>query len=162
MTQFEENPTREKTVEYLKSLREEFLTKLAEGEKPSKVKNKMGMMILKSGFMALGIAAMTWRCTKVHFQVAHAAGESTLSTAGAAAIPGFIGIIIQGVIYAAQTGVNYRKYRKGKITKEEFKRRAKMGAFGTTCKVIGSTGGLTCGFLIGQLIIQTTSGQGWY
>lgn len=76
-----------------------------------------------------------------------------MQAAGVAAIPGAFGIIMAGVIYAAQTGVNYRKYRKGKITKEEFKRRAKMGAFGTTCKVVGSTGGLACGFLIGQLII---------
>lgn len=106
----------------MKSLREEFLTKLAEGEKPSKVKNKMGMMIVKSGFVALGIAVMTWRCAHVQFKVAQAASTSTMQAAGVAAIPSAFGIIMAGVIYAAQTGVNYRRYRKGKITKEEFKR----------------------------------------
>ena len=53
------------------------------------------------------------------------------------------------MIYAAQTGIDYRKYKKGAITKDEFKTRAKRGAFASTGGVIGTTGGMVGGFFAG-------------
>lgn len=58
-----------------------------------------------------------------------------------------------GLVYIAETGVNYRKLKRGEIDKKEFKRRAIFGAIGKVSSVIGSSIGATVGFLIGTAIL---------
>ena len=87
---------------------------------------------------------------------AAASGASTgaiLGGAGSAAAPGPIGLIVSSVIFSAQTGLDYRKYKKGEITKDEFKTRTKKGAFRTTGSLVGTTTGMVGGFFAGQLLI---------
>jgi len=72
-----------------------------------------------------------------------------VTAAGGAAVPGPLGFMVAGVVYTAQTGINYRKYKKGLIEYDEFKQRVKKGAFATTGSMIGSTGGLIGGVLAG-------------
>ena len=61
--------------------------------------------------------------------------------------------IFAGFMYTAQTGLNYRRYKKGKIDKKEFWKRVKMGSVTTVGGVVGGTGGAAAGFAIGTLIL---------
>lgn len=58
-----------------------------------------------------------------------------------------------GVVFTAQTGINYRRYKKGQITKDQFKNRTKRGAAGTIGGMAGSASGMFAGFFAGQLLI---------
>ena len=69
------------------------------------------------------------------------------------AAPGPLGLIVCGAIFSAQTGLDYRKMKKGEISKSEFKKRTKRGAFATTGSLVGTTGGMVGGFFAGQLLI---------
>lgn len=60
---------------------------------------------------------------------------------------------LAGIIYIAETGINYRKYKKGLIDKKEFKRRAFMGAIGKVSALMGTTIGASTGFAIGTMIM---------
>ena len=102
------------------------------------------MTTLQTSSMALkstSIAAAT--------VAAQTSGQSVAMAGGAAAAPGPIGLIVSGVIFSAQTGLDYRKYKKGEISKDEFKKRTKRGAFATTGGMVGTTGGMVGGFLVG-------------
>lgn len=58
-----------------------------------------------------------------------------------------------GLIYIAETGVNYRKFKKGLIDKKEFKRRATYGAIGKVSAIVGSSLGGMAGFIIGTALL---------
>ena len=60
---------------------------------------------------------------------------------------------LAGLIYVAETGVNYRKMKKGLIDKKEFNNRAKYGAIGKVGAIVGSSLGGAAGFLIGSAIL---------
>lgn len=55
-----------------------------------------------------------------------------------------------GVIYLAETGINYRRYKRGDITKQEFKTRVKQGAVGTVGGIACASAGAALGFVIGS------------
>lgn len=57
-----------------------------------------------------------------------------------------------GLIYIAETGMNYRKYKKGLITKREFKKRMVFGAFGKLAMIGGTAIGSMAGFAIGTAV----------
>ena len=52
-------------------------------------------------------------------------------------------------IATAKTGIDYRKYCKGEITKDEFTKRAKYTWIGQAGAVVGSSGGMIGGFVLG-------------
>lgn len=81
------------------------------------------------------------------------AAASTLSSTSCAAAPGPVGLIVSGVLFSAQTGIEYRKYKRGEMTKDEFKKSTKKGAIMTSGSLVGSTGGMVGGFFAGQLLI---------
>lgn len=60
---------------------------------------------------------------------------------------------LAGLIYVAETGWNYRKLKKGLITKEEFKRRAMYGAIGKVSALIGTSIGAAAGFCLGTVVL---------
>jgi outer membrane lipoprotein SlyB len=60
--------------------------------------------------------------------------------------------MFSSIIYTARTGIDYKKYKKGQITKETFQRNAKMGAFGVAGGLGGASGGGAAGFAIGTAI----------
>lgn len=55
-----------------------------------------------------------------------------------------------GVVYLAETGINYRRYKRGAISKEEFKSRLKQGAVGTVGGLACASAGAALGFVIGS------------
>ena len=108
--------------------------------------------------MTLQTASMSLKSTSIAVATAtaSASGASTatvLSAGGAVAAPGPIGLLVSGVFFSAQTGLDYRRFKKGVITKQEFKRRTKRGAFATGGSMVGTTGGMVGGFFAGQLLI---------
>lgn len=56
-------------------------------------------------------------------------------------------------MYTAQTGLNYRRFKKGKIDKKELKKRIKMNSITTVGGLAGSTGGAAAGFAIGTVML---------
>ena len=72
-----------------------------------------------------------------------------VGNAGSICAPGPIGLIVSSVVFSAQTGLDFRKYKKGEISKDEFKKRTKRGAFATTGSLVGTTGGMVGGFFAG-------------
>ena len=90
----------------------------------------------------------------VALQAAKALGQgaSTGGAIGAAAMraqPGFVGLIVGGLFFSAKTGLDYRKYKKGHITKAEFKKRTKKGALATSSGMLGSAIGSVGGMILG-------------
>lgn len=68
------------------------------------------------------------------------------------AIMGPIAWSFVGIVYLAETGINYRRYRRGDISKDEFKKRMKQGAVGTVGGLACGSAGALLGFLIGSAI----------
>lgn len=83
---------------------------------------------------------------------AAASGHNAASLIGnvtQASVPGPIGLIFSSVIFSAKTGLDYRRYKQGKMTKEEFTQTTKKSAFATTGSLVGTTGGMVGGFIVG-------------
>lgn len=57
------------------------------------------------------------------------------------------------LVYSAETGVNYRKLQKGRISEEEFKKRSQERAAGTIGGIAGGSSGAVAGFYIGSMIM---------
>lgn len=55
-------------------------------------------------------------------------------------------------VYTAQTGLNYRRYKKGKIDKKEFWHRMKLNSVTTVGSMAVGSGGAAAGFAVGTLI----------
>ena len=60
---------------------------------------------------------------------------------------GFVAILL-----AAQTTVDYKKVKAGKMDKKEFKRRLKLNGAGAGAGILGASAGGATGFLIGSAI----------
>ena len=78
-------------------------------------------------------------------------GGAGVALAGSAII-GPLAWTFVGVIYIAETGINYRRYKRGDITKDEFKKRVKQGAVGTVGGLACASAGAAIGFLIGSAL----------
>jgi outer membrane lipoprotein SlyB len=57
-----------------------------------------------------------------------------------------------GFIYTAQTGLNYRRYKKGEIDKKEFWHRMKLNSVTTVGSLAVGSGGAAAGFALGTAI----------
>lgn len=79
------------------------------------------------------------------------AGHGVLKAGCTVAAP--LAWTMAGLIYIAETGVNYNKLKKGLIDKKEFKKRAKYGAVGKVGAIVGSSIGGALGFLLGTAIL---------
>lgn len=158
LAQADEEPSKDHTVQYLQRLRQEFLAEVAKGKNPEDVSDTMGSKVFKGGMTTMQTASMTLKTSSIAAataaaQASGAGSGAMLSAGGGAAAPGPIGLIVSGVIFSAQTGLDYRSYRKGEMSKSEFQKRTKRGAFATTGSMMGTTGGMVSGFFVGQAMI---------
>ena len=97
---------------------------------------------------------MTLKSSHIAAASAAAAGSgATLTASTTAAAPGPFVLILSGVIFSAQTGLDYRSYKRGEISKSEFSKRTKRGAFTISGALMGKTGGMVSGFFVGQAMI---------
>lgn len=74
-----------------------------------------------------------------------------LALAGSAVL-GPVAWTFVGLVYVAETGINYRRMKRGEITKEEFKKRVKQGAVGTVGGLACASAGAALGFVIGSAL----------
>ena len=81
------------------------------------------------------------------------AAEGALGSGASAAAPGVFKIALTGLVFAAQSGVEYRRLRKGRITKREFKKRMKRGVYVSSGNLVGGSAGMVVGFVVGQVLI---------
>lgn len=123
-------------------MRLEFLAEVEKGKNPEKVSKTLGFKLYQSGMIAMQSTLMT------------AKGAAAGLGAGiGGTTPGPLKLIVGGIIYTAKTGADYRAYKKGRISKSEFKRRMKVGAAATAGSITGSSVGMVGGFVAGQVII---------
>ena len=57
-----------------------------------------------------------------------------------------------GILYLTETIINYRKMKRGEITKQEFKNLTINGAVGTVGGLLGASLGAAGGFTVGSLV----------
>ena len=74
-----------------------------------------------------------------------------LAIAGSA-ILGPVAWTFVGLVYVAETGINYRRMKRGEISKDEFKKRVKQGAVGTVGGLAAASAGAALGFVIGSAL----------
>lgn len=134
------------------------MAELAKGGQRQEVSATMGKKMMAGGVMSMQMTMMTIKGTSgaIAMTTAEAAGAGTISavsTGGLAAYPGPMRFFIVGVVFSAQTGLDYRRLKKGTITKAEFKKRLRRGAFVSTGNLAGGTSGMVGGFVIGQMLI---------
>lgn len=61
-------------------------------------------------------------------------------------------VVFGGILYTAQTGLNYRKLKKGKMTDSQFQRARQLGAYALATSIVGATGGAAVGFAMGSVV----------
>lgn len=87
--------------------------------------------------------------------VASTASTMTLQAGTMYALTGVTSVVswaAAGVVAAAKTGVDYRKYKKGELSEDDFKKNAKKYAMAGAGGVVGSMGGMAAGFMAGSLV----------
>ena len=85
----------------------------------------MGSKVFQGGMDIMQTASLTLQASSLAAATSAAqasgAGAGAIIGAGSlAAAPGPIGLILTGVIFSAETGLDYRRYKKGEISKAEF------------------------------------------
>lgn len=78
-------------------------------------------------------------------------GGAGLALAGSA-ILGPVAWTFVGLVFVAETGINYRRFKRGEISKDEFKNRVKQGAVGTIGGLACASAGAALGFVIGSAL----------
>lgn len=110
-----------------------------------KVINSLGQRIFRGGLLTIQMSAISYK--------GFVSAGMTLA-GGVDHALNFFGPykwVFAASIYTAQTGINYRKYKKGQITKKEFKRRAELGGVTIIGGLTGATAGSAIGFAIGTI-----------
>lgn len=83
----------------------------------------MGKNVYNTGMLYFNVAGLVTNSTHATQYGLNAAGLQTACNFGS-----FDTLILGGVLYTAQVGINYRRLKKGKMTKSQFKRALKLGA----------------------------------
>jgi len=115
------------------------------------------MKIFKGGILATEAVHVYLHSTELIHELGHAMHVAHSGARGVAmvAVGGLIAplaLVFSGLIFVAETGVHYRRYKKGKISKEEFTHLVAHGAVGTVGSLVGVTAGTALGFAAGSAI----------
>lgn len=139
-------PKREDVIKFLNAIRKEFMDAIAKGDQDvDKVINSLGQRIFRGGLLTIQMSAITYKGVVSAGMTLGAGMDHALNFFGP------YKWMFAAAIYTAQTGINYRKYKKGEITKKEFKRRAELGAVTVIGGLTGATAGSAVGFAIGTV-----------
>jgi hypothetical protein len=106
--------------------------------------------IYRGGILVVQTSALLIKGARSAALVTSGAGGAMAIAGGA--IMGPIAWSFVGIIYIAETGINYRRYKRGDISKDEFKTRMKQGAVGTVGGLACASAGALLGFVIGSTL----------
>jgi len=100
--------------------------------------------ILRGGVMTVGVSANALKGL-------HGASRGVGYVAGS--ITRAAPWLFTGIVLTAKSGLDYRKFRKGKIDKREFRKRLRTNTVTGVLGLSAATIGATAGFTIGTVII---------
>eukprot|EP00347_Sterkiella_histriomuscorum_P023181 403335641 len=130
---------------FLDELRSQQFSKAQTAEEKRKLLNKMTEVFYNLGYMSLYAQSQS-QCASAAVSLGLQGGSiETLSQC----LLSKTAWIAVAFVYTAQTGLNFRRYKKGNITKKEFWRRMKLNSVTTVSSVAGGSGGAAAGFAIG-------------
>jgi len=135
----------------MKALRDEYNKNIADGMTEHEATVSLTYKIYKGGLLAIQAGALIFKGVRAAGLVLTSSGATGISIAGGAII-GPVAWSFVGIVYIAETSINYRRYKKGDISKTEFIARAKTGAVGTIGGLAGASAGAALGFLAGSAI----------
>ena len=104
-------------------------------------------MVVTGSFETGKVAGKVIKAGSIATASGGAAGSVIASSVGP------IQLVLAATVFTAQTGIEFRKFKQGKISKKEFKRRTKKNGVKTTGGVMGASTGSVAGFFIGQILI---------
>jgi outer membrane lipoprotein SlyB len=134
----------EDVIKSIELMRKEYFTHLAEGKTEEQALYIVETKMYQYGITATKLASITMT------SVSAASTMSTAVASGAMASP--VAWAFAGFIFAAQTGTDHQKVKKGEMTKDQFNQNLKVNAVKMGGGVLGSSGGALAGFLIGTAI----------
>ena len=114
------------------------------GKSHKDVVKMMGSDIFEAGSMYYDTIIYAQRGTMA-VQYGFTSTGAAVASNATSALPWVFG----GLLYSAQTGLNYRKLRKGQMTESQFKRSMRIGAYRLAGGIAGGTGGAAVGFAVG-------------
>jgi hypothetical protein len=132
-------------------VRDEYFKELKKYQEDKKIARSN---VVRNCFLAFAItlkSALHFRKAELSIKVAAGGGLGFLRAGANLISP--LAWSLAGVLYIAECGINLRKYKRGEITKEEFKRRAFYGAIGKVSGIIGTSIGAAAGFMVGSMIM---------
>ena len=108
---------------------------------------------MTEGFYTLGYmgyyAQSQSQCAAAALQLGLQNGSLETLTQGLLSRSAWIAVAF---VYTAQTGLNYRRYKKGRISKKEFWRRVKLNSVTTVGSLAVGSGGAAAGFALGTVL----------
>jgi hypothetical protein len=106
-------PTKEEIVAYLQSLREYYMEMRKQGKVHGQIKKDIAKGMYSSGLMYMNVTGLISSSASAAVYGASTTGMQVVTKFGSADP-----LIVPGILYTAQIGLNYRKLRKGKMTED--------------------------------------------
>lgn len=132
----------------LEHMRNEYYELRAQGKTDEEAVYIVESKAYKNGVLTTKVIALTARSTEAAMQ--------GLGSGGAGVAGGFLFSPVcfgfAAILLAAQTTVDYKKVKAGRMDKKEFKRRLKLNGVGAGGGILGASAGGATGFLIGSAI----------
>jgi hypothetical protein len=105
--------------------------------------------VYKGGLLAIQAGALIVKGARSAANVGTMGGGLAIAGGG---IIGPIAWSFVAIVYIAETSINYRRFKRGDISKTEFVARAKTGAVGTIGGLAGASAGAALGFVAGSAV----------
>ncbi|CDW71096.1 UNKNOWN [Stylonychia lemnae] len=136
---------RKQIEQFLDTLKDQQYSKAQTAEEKRKLLKKMTETFYTLGYTAFYAQSQT-QCASAALQLGLQGGSIETLSNGLLSKTAWIAVAF---VYTAQTGLNYRRYKKGNITKKEFWSRVKINSVTTVSSVAVGSGGAAAGFAIG-------------
>ena len=142
--------TKDQIIEILCTIRAQYFDALAKGNDPKAIKLGVGFAAMRGGLMSGQMLMYSYRAFE---GVTAAATAGVVGSGFTALVPGPLQIVATAMAYSAMVGIAHSRYKKGIISKKQYKKVATKGAAGAAGSLAGMIAGSFVGFAAGQVII---------